>query len=120
MYRFHLLSLFIVYVPQVNDCVIGVITEKYSEEYYVDINSSFEGRLNVVGFEGATKRNRPYLKVYSLLIFMIVAWFIGILSCPSSLPWNATRFNMHCFEWSSNRMDKWLQFVWGIGRRVRF
>ena len=46
-----------------NDCVIGVIKEKFAEEYAVDINSSFEGRLNTVAFEGATKRNRPYLKV---------------------------------------------------------
>lgn len=51
------------YIPQVNDCVIGIIKEKFAEEYSVEINSSFEGRLNNIAFEGATKRNRPYLKV---------------------------------------------------------
>ena len=50
-----------------NDCVIGVIKEKYSEEYSVDINSSFEGRLNAIAFEGATKRNRPFLKVFNII-----------------------------------------------------
>lgn len=58
---------FIVYVPQVNDCVIGVVTRVFSEEYEVDINSSHSGRLNTVAFEGATKRNRPYLKVHSVV-----------------------------------------------------
>ena len=53
----------LVYVPQVNDCVIGGVTQVYAEEYEVDINSSHSGRLNTVAFEGATKRNRPYLKV---------------------------------------------------------
>lgn len=54
-----------------NDCVIGVIKEKYAEEYSVDINSSFDGRLNVVAFEGATKRNRPYLKVFRCLVMIL-------------------------------------------------
>ena len=43
--------------------MIGVITQRFAEEYEVDINSSYTGRLNVVAFEGATKRNHPYLKV---------------------------------------------------------
>ena len=59
------------YIPQVNDCVIGVIKERFAEEYTVDINSSFEGRLNTIAFEGATKRNRPYLKVLFLQTFII-------------------------------------------------
>ena len=54
------------YVPQVNDCVIGVIKEGFAEEYSVDINSSFDGRLNHLAFEGATKRNRPRLKVFTI------------------------------------------------------
>lgn len=56
----------VVYVPQVNDCVIGVVTHVFSEEYEVELNSSHTGRLNTVAFEGATKRNRPYLKVPSV------------------------------------------------------
>ena len=51
-----------------NDCVIGVIKEKYAEEYSVDINSAFDGRLNAIAFEGATKQDRPFLKVFTMLI----------------------------------------------------
>ena len=49
-----------------NDCVIGGVTHVFSEEYEVELNSSHTGRLNTVAFEGATKRNRPYLKVPSV------------------------------------------------------
>ena len=55
--------LLLLYTPHRDDCVIGVITQRFAEEYEVDINSSYTGRLNVVAFEGATKRNHPYLKV---------------------------------------------------------
>ena len=48
------------------DCVIGVVPHVFSEEYEVELNSSHTGRLNTVAFEGATKRNRPYLKVSSV------------------------------------------------------
>lgn len=47
--------------------MIGVITQRFAEEYEVDINSSYTGRLNIVAFEGATKRNHPYLKVLFIL-----------------------------------------------------
>ena len=51
-----------------NEAVISALpsekSEKYAEEYSVDINSSFDGRLNHLAFEGATKRNRPRLKVF--------------------------------------------------------
>ena len=37
--------------------------QKYSDEYEVDINAAFNGRLSTIAFDGATKRNRPTLKV---------------------------------------------------------
>ena len=57
------IAYFLVYTPQKGDCVIGVITQKHAEEYEVDINAAFDGRLSVIAFDGATKRNRPSLKV---------------------------------------------------------
>ena len=67
MYGYMVKTSFIVNVTQVNDWVIGWVTRVFSEEYEVDINSSHSGRLNTVAFEGATKRNRPYLKVHSVV-----------------------------------------------------
>lgn len=46
--------------------MIGVITERFSDEYAVEINSGFTARLSNVAFEGATKRNKPMLKVGAL------------------------------------------------------
>ncbi|KAK8820110.1 hypothetical protein WA577_006179, partial [Blastocystis sp. JDR] len=66
------------YVPQVNDCVIGVVTHVFSEEYEVELNSSHTGRLNTVAFEGATKRNRPYLKPGSLVYCRVLQAFPGM------------------------------------------
>lgn len=52
------------YVPAAGDCIIGIITAKYSEFYKVDIGSSQQATLSVLAFEGATKRNRPNLQVW--------------------------------------------------------
>lgn len=51
--------------------MIGVITERFSEEYAVEINAAFTARLNHVAFEGATKRNKPMLKVGLLCIQLL-------------------------------------------------
>ena len=52
------------YVPSVEDMVIGVVKERYSEHFKVDIGSAFTGVLSTYNFEGATKKNKPNLKVY--------------------------------------------------------
>ncbi|KNB41498.1 hypothetical protein JH06_5109 [Blastocystis sp. subtype 4] len=70
--------LLLVYTPQRDDCVIGVITQRFAEEYEVDINSSYTGRLNVVAFEGATKRNHPYLKPGDLVYCRVLQTFPGM------------------------------------------
>ncbi|KAL1922308.1 uncharacterized protein VTP21DRAFT_9847 [Calcarisporiella thermophila] len=55
------------YVPSVGESVIGVVTARLSDYYKVDIGSAHQALLPVLAFEGATKRNRPNLKVGSLL-----------------------------------------------------
>ena len=99
MYK-KLKSVFIIdYVPQVNDCVIGVIKESFAEEYSIDINSSFDGRLNHLAFEGATKRNRPRLKVFTIrkqLRVHGIAWMSSVLSRFTSNSWSKSRAIVSC------------------------
>ncbi|KAK9820696.1 hypothetical protein WJX74_008252 [Apatococcus lobatus] len=61
------------YIPQVGDCVLGVITDKHSENYGVDINAPFVASLPVLGFEGATRRSRPNLQVGDLVYARVTA-----------------------------------------------
>ncbi|KIJ54577.1 hypothetical protein M422DRAFT_220890 [Sphaerobolus stellatus SS14] len=57
------------YVPAAQESVIGVVTARIggAEAYRVDIGSSHPAQLDGLAFEGATKRNRPMLKVGSLV-----------------------------------------------------
>jgi exosome complex component RRP40 len=50
-----------------DDMIIGVIKERAGENYRVDINSPYSAVLNLIAFDGATKRNRPDLKPGSLV-----------------------------------------------------
>ena len=45
--------------------MIGTIKSKISEAYIVDIGGADEGILGFYDFEGATKRNRPNLNVFT-------------------------------------------------------
>lgn len=53
--------------------VIGIIKEKHGEQFRVDIGSS-SGLANLpfLSFEGATKKNRPELKVGALVYARVV------------------------------------------------
>jgi hypothetical protein len=51
------------YLPMVEDMVIGVVVDKHTEGYKLDIRSHFPAVLPALAFEGATKRNRPHLEV---------------------------------------------------------
>ena len=51
------------YAPAAGDSVVGVVREKHSENFDVDINAPFKATLPVLAFEGATRRNRPNLQV---------------------------------------------------------
>ena len=55
------------YIPAVEESVIGVVTEKYGENFAVDIGGPFTASLPVLAFEGATRRNHPNLQVRMLL-----------------------------------------------------
>ncbi|KIM43269.1 hypothetical protein M413DRAFT_444084 [Hebeloma cylindrosporum] len=55
------------YVPAPQELVIGVVTQKVGEGYRVDIGSAHPASLDGLAFEGATKRNKPNLKVGSLV-----------------------------------------------------
>lgn len=55
------------YVPACGDSVIGVITGKTSEFFKVDIGSANAAILPWLSFEGATKRNRPNIKIGQLV-----------------------------------------------------
>jgi len=54
------------YVPAPQELVIGVVTQKVGEGYRVDIGSAHPASLDGLAFEGATKRNKPNLKVLSI------------------------------------------------------
>lgn len=56
------------YVPAAQEAVIGVVVGKNGAEgFRVDIGGPHNANLDALAFEGATKRNRPNLKVGSLL-----------------------------------------------------
>eukprot|EP01147_Barroeca_monosierra_P005911 gene5911-7304_t len=50
-------------LPSEGDYVIGIIVGTPGENYNVDIGGSCHASLHNLAFEGATKRNRPRLKV---------------------------------------------------------
>jgi len=55
------------YVPAAQESVIGVISQRQGEGYRVDIGSAHMASLDGLAFEGATKRNKPNLRVSFIL-----------------------------------------------------
>ncbi|EEB90540.1 hypothetical protein MPER_11234 [Moniliophthora perniciosa FA553] len=55
------------YVPAAQEPVIGVISQRQGEGYRVDIGSAHSANLDGLAFEGASKRNKPNLKVGCLV-----------------------------------------------------
>lgn len=53
-------------MASVEDMVVGVIKERHSENYKVDIGCASLATLSLFSFEGATKKNRPNLPVITL------------------------------------------------------
>ncbi len=51
------------YVPAPQESVVGVVIGRSGENWRVDIGSAHPASLDGLAFEGATKRNRPNLKV---------------------------------------------------------
>ncbi|ORY89648.1 aspartic peptidase domain-containing protein [Leucosporidium creatinivorum] len=55
------------YIPQPPEPLIGIIIARHAEGYRVDIGSAQAATLDALAFEGATKRNKPNLKVGTLI-----------------------------------------------------
>jgi exosome complex component RRP40 len=51
------------YVATAGDCVLGVVLSRTGEAFKVDIGCHQPALLPWLSFEGATKRNRPNIKV---------------------------------------------------------
>ena len=60
------------YIPKVGDQVVGIVEEKLSEFYKVNIFSSASALLGKLSFEGATKRNKPELKKGDVVYVRVV------------------------------------------------
>ncbi|KAG9051684.1 exosome non-catalytic core subunit rrp40 [Tulasnella sp. UAMH 9824] len=55
------------YVPAPQESVVGIITNRSGEGYRVDIAGAHTAYLDSLSFEGASKRNKPNLKVGSIV-----------------------------------------------------
>ena len=51
------------YIPARGDNVIGVVTLRGSDIFRIDVGTSEQASLSYLAFEGATKKNRPDVKV---------------------------------------------------------
>ena len=73
------------YEPQVEDMIIGTITEKTPDSYKVDIGGR-HGVLSNIAFDGATRKNRPMLDVGSMVycrVSVVNKYLDPELSCMS-------------------------------------
>jgi exosome complex component RRP40 len=59
------------YFPEVSDFVVGVVRFKSQINYHLDINSSLDGVLGELEFNGATKRNKPNLQIGSCIFCQV-------------------------------------------------
>ncbi|TDH67854.1 uncharacterized protein CCR75_007442 [Bremia lactucae] len=55
------------YVVSIDDSVIGIVTDRNAEFYRVNIGAAASVTLDTLAFDGATKRNRPSLRLGSLV-----------------------------------------------------
>ncbi|KAG8595223.1 hypothetical protein GDO81_001455 [Engystomops pustulosus] len=55
------------YVPVKGDHVIGIVTMKSGDIFKLDVAGSDQASLSFLAFEGATKKNRPNVKVGDLV-----------------------------------------------------
>eukprot|EP00568_Trieres_chinensis_P011417 CAMPEP_0183306934 /NCGR_PEP_ID=MMETSP0160_2-20130417/15305_1 /TAXON_ID=2839 ORGANISM="Odontella Sinensis, Strain Grunow 1884" /NCGR_SAMPLE_ID=MMETSP0160_2 /ASSEMBLY_ACC=CAM_ASM_000250 /LENGTH=268 /DNA_ID=CAMNT_0025470415 /DNA_START=6 /DNA_END=812 /DNA_ORIENTATION=- len=61
------------YVPRVGDRVLGIVEETAGEYYRLNIHGPHPALLHNLSFEGATKRNRPYLAPGALLYCRVIS-----------------------------------------------
>eukprot|EP00850_Spirogloea_muscicola_P007352 SM000037S13487 [mRNA] locus=s37:134276:136835:- [translate_table: standard] len=60
------------YTAAVEDVVIGIIVDRHVENFAVDIRGTSKATLPVLAFEGATRRNKPNLKVGAAVYARVV------------------------------------------------
>ena len=60
------------YIPRVGDAVVGTIMERHAEEYRVNIRACTTAILPSLAFDGASKRNKPDLKVGDVIYARVV------------------------------------------------
>jgi len=60
------------YVPAIDDLVIGTVIEKHQENYRIDFGSTQPGQLPATAFEGATRRNKPNINVGALVYCRVI------------------------------------------------
>jgi len=81
------------YSPADQESVIGYITHRTQDMYRVDIGSAHSGMLDALAFEGATKRNKPNLKVGSVVYARV------------SLAHRDMEPELECFDASTRKSD---------------
>eukprot|EP00210_Caulerpa_lentillifera_P003821 g3649.t1 len=75
------------YVPSSGDSVLGIIQDRNSEFFTVDINAPWMAELPVTSFENVTRRNIPPLKPGDVIFGTVLQAILHsnpILSCTNS------------------------------------
>lgn len=60
------------YIPKASDRVLGIVIARVGDYFRIDIGAADFALLNFMSFEGATKRNRPNIKVGDLIYGQII------------------------------------------------
>lgn len=55
-------------MPAPQESVVGVVTGRMGEGFRVDIGGAHNASLDALAFEGASRRNRPALKVRTIFL----------------------------------------------------
>ncbi|XP_001605422.1 exosome complex component RRP40 [Nasonia vitripennis] len=60
------------YIPSQGENVVGVVTQKAGDIFRVDIGANEPAALSYLGFEGASKRNRPDVQVGDIVYAKLI------------------------------------------------
>ena len=75
------------YIPAADDVVVGVVVEQMGEAYAVDINAMRLASLDILAFDGASRRNCPDLQPGALVFARVTRAMADVepqLSCTAS------------------------------------
>ncbi|KAG0361455.1 hypothetical protein BC939DRAFT_508823 [Gamsiella multidivaricata] len=81
------------YVAAQGESVVGIVTAKSAEHYKVDIGAAQQALLGVLAFEGASKRNKPDIKIGALVY------------CRVSLANKDMEAELECFNPTTGKAD---------------